>query len=136
MVIIMGKKRINKIVGRISKDVARKYNLYSYEGQEIIQSLDLYAHIQKHVKEFNSVDGFNNAISNIDKIIDEPYFVYYDKQRNSLMYFKEIEEDVCAVVKLKLREKEDNYVSTIYPVSKRKIDKLKERSYYADCKYA
>lgn len=127
----MSKKKIVKIVGRISHDIAKRYNLYEYENQEIIQSLDLYAHVLKHINEFNSVDSYNNAVLNVEKIIEDPYFVYYDKQRNSLQYFKEIDEDVCAVVKLKLREKDDNYISTIYPVSKNKINKLKEKSYIA-----
>lgn len=125
----MGKKRIVKIVGKISHEVAEKYNLYEFENQEIVQSLDLYAHVLKHIKEFDSVDSYNNAILNIEKIIKDPYFVYYDRKRKSLQYFKEIDENVCAVVKLKLREKDDNYVATVYPVSKNKIDKLKAKSY-------
>lgn len=125
----MGKKRIVKIVGKISHEVAEKYNLYEFENQEIVQSLDLYAHVLKHIKEFDSVDSYNNAILNIEKIIKDPYFVYYDRERKSLQYFKEIDENVCAVVKLKLREKDDNYVATVYPVSKNKIDKLKAKSY-------
>lgn len=125
----MGKKKIVKIVGKISHEVAEKYNLYEFENQEIVQSLDLYAHVLKHIKEFDSVDSYNNAILNIEKIIKDPYFVYYDRERKSLQYFKEIDENVCAVVKLKLREKDDNYVATVYPVSKNKIDKLKAKSY-------
>lgn len=125
----MGKKKIVKIVGKISHAVAEKYNLYEFENQEIVQSLDLYAHVLKHINEFNSVDSYNNAVLNIENIIKDPFFVYYDKKRNSLHYFKEIDEEVCAVVKLKLREKDDNYVATIYPVSKHKINKLKEKSY-------
>lgn len=125
----MGKKRINKIVGHISREVAQKYNLYRYEGQEIIQSLDLYSHVHKHIKEFNSVDSYNNAVLNVDKIINEPIFVYYDKKKNSLLYFCEIDENVCAVVKLRLKENDDIYVATIYPVSISKINKYKEKSY-------
>lgn len=128
----MAKKRISKIVGRISKEVAQKYNLYEFEGEEIIQSLDLYAHTVKHINEFQSVDSYNNALLNIDKIIENPLFVYYDKKKYSLQYFCEIDEDVCVVVKLKIRKNDDNYVATVYPVSKFKINKLKEKSYLID----
>jgi len=125
----MTKRRINKIVGRISKEVANKYNLYEFEGQEIIQSLDLYAHTVKHINEFQSIDSYNNAILNIEEILEKPIFVYYDKEKRSLQYFCEIDEDVCAVVKLKLKRNDENYVATVYPVSKAKIIKLKEKSY-------
>ena len=83
----MGKCHIKRIVGRISDDVVEQYKLYDYRGIEIVQSLDLYSHVHKHIHEFKSVDSYNNAILNIDKIIANPYFVYYEKKRNSLHYF-------------------------------------------------
>ena len=125
----LAKRRINKIVGRISDEVVERYELYDYRGQEIVQSLDLYLHIAKHIPEFESVDSYNNTISNISNIIANPYFVYYDPHRNSLMYFKEIDENVCVVVKLNLRKNKDTYISTIYPISKNKIDRYIEASY-------
>lgn len=125
----MAKVKINKIVGRISKEVSEKYNLYEFEGQEIIQSLDLYAHVVKHIDEFQSVDSYNHTLLNIEEILKNPIFVYYDKKRKSLLYFCKIDEDVCAVVKLKIKRNGENYVATVYPVSKSKIIRLKERSY-------
>lgn len=124
----MGKKRINKIVGRISHEVANQYDLQEYENQEIVQLLDLYQHIHKHISEFATIDNYNNAIFNIESIIKNPYFVNYEKDRNSLLYYKEIDEFVCVVVKLNLRKNKDNYVSTIYPISKTKIEKIKEKN--------
>jgi len=130
MVVQMAKKeRIKKIVGRISDDIVEKYKLYDYRNKEIVQSLDLYLHVAKHAPEFESVDSYNHTMSNIPKIISEPYFVYYDSNRKSLLYFKEIDENVCAVVKLTLRKNKDTYVATVYPISKSKIDKYIEQSY-------
>lgn len=125
----MGKGRINKIVGKISDEVVERYKLYDYRNKEIVQSLDLYIHVAKHAKEFESVDSFNHTLSNISEIISNPYFVYHDPSRNSLLYFKEIDENVCIVVKLNLRKNKDSYVATVYPISKNKIDKYKELSY-------
>ena len=68
-------------------------------------------------------------MSNIDLIIKETLFVYYDKSRNSLLYFKEIDENVCVVVKLTLRKNIDCYFATVYPISKNKINKYIEKSY-------
>ena len=125
----MAKSRINKIVGRISEEVAEKYDLYEFEGQEIIQSLDLYAHTVKHIQEFQSVDSYNNSLLNIETALKNPIFVYYDKTKKSLQYFCEIDEDICIVVKLKIKRNDENYVATVYPVNKSKIVKLKEKSY-------
>ena len=123
------KSRINKIVGKINDDIIDKYKLYDYKNKDIIQSLDLYVHVNKHVLEFFNVDSYNHTMSNIDLIIKEPLFVYYDKSRNSLLYFKEIDENVCVVVKLTLRKNKDCYVATVYPISKNKINKYIEKSY-------
>lgn len=121
--------RIKKIVGRISDEVIEKYKLYDYRNREIIQSLDLYMHVAKHVSEFESVDSYNHTMFNIPLIISEPLFVYYDPHKNSLLYFKEIDENVCVVVKLALRKNKDTYVATVYPISRNKIDKYIEQSY-------
>ena len=89
-------------------------------------------HISKHIKEFISIDGYNYTISNISKIIKIPDFVYYNKNKNSLLYFKKLYENICVVVKLNLRKNKDIYVASVYPVNKRKIEKLKELSYIVD----
>ncbi len=125
----MVKGNIDKKVGTISDEVVERYKLYEYRNANIMQPLSLYIHIAKHVKEFLSVDSFNNTIANIPQIIKEPSFVYHDSNRKSLLYFKEIDETVCVVVKLNLRKNKNPYVATIYPVNERKIKKLKELSY-------
>lgn len=125
----MTKGTINKKVGTISDEVVDRYKLYEYRNIEIIQSLTLYKHVAKHVEEFQNVDSYNHTMNNIPEIIKKPDFVYYNPNKSSLSYFKEIDEDVCVVVKLKLRKNKSPYVSTVYPVNKRKIEKLKEQSY-------
>lgn len=125
----MRSEHIKKIVGKISDDIIEKYKLYEYRNQDIIQSLNLYSHIVKHIKDFKSVDSFNLAVTSIPNIILNPDFVYYDSNKLSLLYFKEIEENVCVVVKLSLRKNKGNYIATLYPVSKAKILRLKEKSY-------
>lgn len=125
----MAKGRIIKTVGTISDEIIEKYKLYDYRNKKIVQSMDLYIHITKHIKEFKSIDSYNKTISNIENIISEPLFVYYNKQRNSLLYFKKIDEEVCVVVKLNLRENKDSYVASVYPVNENKIQKYIELSY-------
>ncbi len=125
----MAKNNIYKVVGTISNEIINKYKLFEYKHLPIIQTLSLYIHVAKHVNEFLSIDSYNNTITNIPKIIDDPNFVYYDPHKLSLLYFKELKEDVCVVVKLNLRKNKNPYVATVYPVNKRKIEKLKELSY-------
>ena len=92
----------------------------------------MYVHIEKYIKDFKSVDSFNYTISNINEIIREPMFVYYEKDRKSLLYYKKLLDNVCVVVKLKLRENKDSYIASVYPVSEYKIQKMIEKSYLKD----
>lgn len=112
------KQRITKIIGYISDDLMRKYN-FSITNTEIIQSLDFYIHISKHIQEFSNIDSYNNSVDNLELIINDPYYVTYDTKRKSLLYYKKIDEFVCLVVKV--TNSKDHYVATLYPVSEQKI---------------
>ena len=121
-------RKTTKVVGSISREIAKEYSLYEYEGREMHQSLNLYLHIKKHINEFISFDSYNKSITNIDKIISDPYFVYYDTNRNSLLSYKKIDEFTCVVVKLNIKNNKNIYVSTMYPVNEAKIERQKSKA--------
>lgn len=125
----MTRRKITKIVGKINDNIIERYKLYDYREKDIIQSMDFYLHVAKHREQFKSIDSYNNTLINIDKIIGNPNFVYYEKNKNALLYFKKIDEDVCVVVRLQLRHNKDCYVATVYPISENKINRFKEKSY-------
>lgn len=119
----MGKKK-TKIVGKISSSICKANNISCFSGYDIVQSLGLISHVNKHVNNFISVDSFNKTLANVDKVISSPYFVYYDPIKNSLRYYKKLDEFVCVVVNIL---NDYSFVSTIYPVNKKTIDKLKNK---------
>lgn len=125
----MGKGKIEKVIGKISKEVTDRYKLYDYTNVDIVQSMDLYIHTIKHREEFKTIDNYRNAIFNVEKVIQCPDFVYYDKNKKSLQYLKKLDENVCVVVKLILSKNKRPYVATVYPINEKKINKLKELSY-------
>lgn len=95
-----------------------------YSNFKIEQSLGLIYHIQKHLNDFIRVDSFNKTLLNIPNIISKPYFMYYDSIKNSIKYYKKVEEFVCVVVNI---NGTSAFVSTIYPVKKIVVDKLKNK---------
>ncbi len=117
---VMGE--FSKIVGYITKNVMISSELEEHLNKPILQSLKLYKHTAKHVEDFKNVDSFNNTMANIKKVISNPYFVYYDKTKQSLRYYKYLDEFVCVIVKL--TNKKHLYVFTVYPVNEPKIQKL------------
>ena len=122
-------KSIEKRIGTVSKEICDRYNIHEFQGFEIYQELRVYRHVEKHAKEFKSIGNFQSAIFNIEKMIANSLFVYYDKIRKSLQYFGEINEYVCYVVKIKIK-KNRCYLATLYPISKEKLNRIKEQSYF------
>ena len=120
----MAKKYKTKTIGKISKEISERFNIEKYTEFNIDQSLGLPYHTSKHANDFQSVDNYNFTLSNVDKVINKPYYVQYDKKRNSLKYYGKIKQYTCVVVNIL----ENNaYVSTMYPMNKNKIDKLKRK---------
>ena len=87
-------KRITKIIGTTSNEIIEKYQLYEYKNIKIVQSLDLYVHISKHVLEFTSIDSYNKTINNMvnqkfvmlerfkrSYILKNPYSMYEIKEQ-------------------------------------------------------
>jgi hypothetical protein len=117
-----------RTVGVISHAVAERFKLYEYENKHIVQSSNLCKHTVKHKSEFKNVDSYYLAFNSIPRIIAKLTFVFYDERRESLLYFKKIEENVCVVVKLSLSK--NIYVATMYPVGIRKMQKLMHKERY------
>lgn len=117
------KKHKVKKVGYLHIQIIREYDLYQYKNKNIVQSINLNKHTLKHANEFKSIDSYNRTLSELTEVIKTPYYVYFDEYRNSLKYYKKLEEYVCVVVNL---TEGDIFVSTFYPVNKNKIDKLKK----------
>ena len=113
-----------KIIGNISSQIAHDNNLLQYENQEIVQSTILDIHTNKHANDFFSIDSYHNTLMKLDEIIKNPYYVEYDATRQCIKYYGRVDQYVCVIVKL---DKKGSYVSTIYPQSKEKIDKLKNK---------
>lgn len=119
----MAKKHKTKTIGIISVEVCQKNKITKCKEFPIEQSLGLIYHTSKHANDFYSVDNYNYALSNLDKVIKKPYYVKYNKKKNSLQYYGKLKQYICVVVNILDRSA---FVSTIYPVNKSKIDKLKD----------
>ncbi len=117
----LNKKFTSKKVGYIDDKIIKKFDIKNIVSEKIVQSSKLDIHTNKHANDFVSLDSYHNTLMNIDKIISNPYYVEYDEKRNSLKYYGKVSQYVCVVVRL---DKKEYFVSTFYPLSKKKIDKL------------
>lgn len=121
----MKKNYKNKEIGKLTKTFCLKYGIpKDYYEYKIMQSFGLIYHVQKHIENFMNVESFNYTLCNLKETVDNPYYVIYDFEKNSIKYFKKFKEYVCVVVNITNFE---CHISTFYPVNKYNIDKLKNK---------
>lgn len=113
------KKKSIKIVGILDKDIIKKWILEEPNDLKIYQSVGLYKHIFKHIKEYTSIDSANYTIDHIEDVIANPDYVCYNPKQKSIEYYKKLLEPVSIVVQ---RDENDLlYVASVYPVTETKI---------------
>ena len=120
----MRKKTSVVKVGKLTENFCKKYGITDGMGFDIVQSIGLVYHVQKHTSNFLNLNNYTDALSNISKVIASPIFVYFDSARNSIRFYKKLQQYVCVVVNI---DKTVAHVATVYPINKKKIDRLKQK---------
>lgn len=117
--------RGKKLVGKISKKVIRKWDLYDYENKYIYIVEGLYKRISKHFDEYISLDSVEHTLKNLYNIINNPDFVYFNTKQCSIEFYKKLYENVSVIIK----ESKDGYlyIASVYPVTVTKIMNRKKR---------
>lgn len=121
-------KRDVKQIGTITEEIALRHKISELANRPIVQSLDFFVHIAKHVKEFKNVDSYNNAIKNIEAALLNPEFTFYDKKKQCILYYTRLDECTCYAVNINIG-KDYSYIASLYPVSDKKMQRKKEESY-------
>lgn len=115
----MKNKRIGKVVGKLDKSIAYYWYLEEHENKNIIKPYYLLEHIEKHKEEFSSLQSFYITLNKIKEIIEMPDYVFYDKKKRGLEYYKKLVDNVCVIVRIS--KKRELIIVSIYPVSEEKI---------------
>ena len=119
----------NILIGKIHKFIISFYLLIKYEDYNIYLSISLKYHTSKHKNNFISDVSYYYTLKNVNSVLMNPEFVYYDYSKNSIKYFKKLKQYVCVVVKI---DKNKAFVATFYPVNKKSILKLKKLLIWED----
>lgn len=122
------KKRIVKIMGSITKDIAEKWYLDEQKDKTILQEAGLFKHIAPHAEQYESIESLNYTMEHMSDVINEPDFVFYNVSKNGIEYYKKLLENVVVVVTP--TRKRELYISSVYPVDEMKLSnrKIREKS--------
>lgn len=113
----------------LEEKIAIEKGLEKHSGKKIVQYEGLLKHIAKHESEYISIESCEYTINNIASIIKDYDYVYYNKEKQGLEYYKKLIEKVCAIVQIV--DKRELYVASVYPVREEKISNRKYKDQYA-----
>lgn len=119
---------MKKEIDIFSIKLAKDRELEKHIGKRIVQYDGLLKHIAKHEKEYISSKSCIYTINNISNIIRNPDYIYYNKVKQGLEFYKDLMEKVCVVVQIV--DKRELPVASVYPVRETKISNRKYKESY------
>ncbi len=136
---------MKRILGRLSREIIEKYELYEHEDKKIVLYDNDRKHCEsKHAQQFKDKKTFHYVMDNLEYIIEEPDYVFYVKgfdeiineetgekikvERYSLEYYKKLDQDVT--VRVKVDDGKELKVKTVFPVKPEKIKHKIEKDIY------
>lgn len=119
---------MKKEIDILSEKIAKEKGLEKHAGKKIVQHEGLLKHIAKHESEYISIESCECTINNISTIIKNPDYIFYNKDKNGLEFYKNLMEKVCVVVQIV--NKRELYVASVYPVPEKKISNRKYKEQY------
>ncbi len=122
-----------KYVGKLEPTIATYWDIKNHSNKPILVYEDRIEHvISSHINDFSSKEKILKIYGKLPIIINKPDYVFYNKNNNSLEYYKKLSDNVCVAV----RVNNGNVlkVKSWYPVTKTKIKnrKLKDSKYICE----
>lgn len=122
---------MKQILGKVDKEIAIKCGIPDYAEKKIVLYPNDKKHCEKrHLSDFANKKHFYYAMSNLDYIIADPDFVYYNKKKDTLEYYKDIGQDIS--IRIRVENGPELKIKTFFPVEKAKIEDRKIKAKYQE----
>lgn len=87
-------------MGTIDESVIDKWYLDRYKGKKIVFYEDRIEHCKQHISEYEKEEDFYFTLKNLDKIITNPDYVFYDRKKQGLEYYKKMRGNILVAVRV------------------------------------
>ena len=117
---------MKRVLGKVSNEIVEQWNIPEQRNKRIVIYDEVLEHSkQRHINDFNSEHDYNFVMKFLTDIIKNPDYVFYDKSKNGLEYYKRVNHNVLVAVRVnKGRELK---VKSVYPVEDIKIENRKKK---------
>ena len=117
---------MKRILGEINDDIIEQWGLDNYRNKKIVLYPEAKQHSEEeHLKQYETVEDYYYVMDNLENIIKTPDYVFYDKSKQGLEYYKNVRGNVLVAVRV--RPGNELRVRSVYPVKQEKIDNRKRK---------
>lgn len=115
-----------KFLGSLNKNIAEYWGIEEHANKPIIVYDDRVQHvIENHLKDFGTEEKIIKTYDELHNIIKNPDYVYYNKEKQGLEYYKIIKDDICVAVRI--NKGKFLKVRSWYPANDNKIANRKKK---------
>ena len=117
---------MKRILGEVSNEVVEKWQLYEYKNKKIVMYPEAKEHSKdRHINDYKSVDDYYYVMDSLEEIINNPDYVFYDKSKAVLEYYKNIRGNI--LVAIRVVPGKELKVRSVYPVEQEKINNRRKK---------
>lgn len=117
---------MKRILGEVSREVVEQWQLVQHKGKKIVMYPDRKEHSkERHLQDFGSEEYYYFVMDSLETIIQNPDYVYYNKETSGLEYYKNLPNNV--VIAIRISDGKELKVRSVYPVDEVKIVNRKKK---------
>ena len=117
---------MKRILGEISNEIVQQWNIPEQKNKKIVMYPEAKEHSKdRHINDYPTEEAYYFVMDSLEEIIQNPDYVFYDKSKQGLEYYKQI--NINVLVAVRVNNGRELKVRSVYPVEKEKIENRKRK---------
>lgn len=117
---------MKRILGQINNEIIEQWELYEHKNKKIVMYPEAKEHSKdRHINDYPSIEDYYIIMDSLEKIIQNPDYVFYDKSKKGLEFYKKIKSNI--LVAIRVDDGKELKVKSVYPVENTKIENRKKK---------
>lgn len=117
---------MKRILGQINNEIIEQWELYEHKNKKIVMYPEAKEHSKdRHINDYPSIEDYYIVMDSLEKIIQNPDYVFYDKSKKGLEFYKKIKSNILVAVRVD--DGKELKVKSVYPVENTKIENRKKK---------
>lgn len=117
---------MKRILGEINNHIIEQWELYEHKNKKIVIYPEAKEHSKdRHINDYPSIEDYYIVMDSLEKIIQNPDYVFYDKSKKGLEFYKKINSNILVAVRVD--NGKELKVKSVYPIKETKIENRKKK---------